>query len=170
MNSFFSKHKTIDNLEIYKYSKTNDKRGSLFTIFLGNFFKKQKFNHDKVTYAIKNSLRGMHGDNKTTKLITCIHGKVYCNIYNDDPKSKFYKKKYSFRLNQNFSILIPPKVLLGWCVLSKEAILIYKFSYLGKYNDFDTQKTVRYDDPRLKLKWPIKEKDMIVSKRDKLVK
>ena len=57
-------------------------------------------------------------------------------------------------------------MLLGWCVLSDEAVFLYKFSYIGKYNDYDNQITVRYDDPSLKLKWPIKKEDMIISKRD----
>lgn len=169
MKHFFNKKKIIDNLEIYEYSKQNDKRGSLFTIFIDKYFKKYSFNHDKVTYAVKNSIRGMHGDNKTYKLITCLYGKVFCNIFNDDPKSKFYNKSYSFTLEQDISIFLPPKMLLGWCVLSKEAIFLYKFSYAGKYNDYDTQKTVKYNDPRLNLKWPIDEKKMIISKRDKLL-
>ena len=166
MNKFFNKKKVIDNLEIFEYSKQKDKRGSLFTVFDGKLLKKYDFNHDKITYAVKNSLRGMHSDNKTTKLITCIFGKVFCNIYNNDESSKYYKKKYSFKLSQDISILIPPKMLLGWCVLSDEAVFLYKFSYIGRYNDYDNQITVRYDDTKLNLKWPIKKEDMIISKRD----
>lgn len=167
MNNFFVKHKRLDNIQIFKYSKKKDKRGHTFTIFLDKYFKTHKFVHDKITYANKNSLRGMHSDDKTSKLITCLFGKVFCNLVNDNKNSKFYKKKYSFYLSQDLSIFMPPKILLGWCVITNGAILSYKFSYNGKYNDFNNQKTVKYNDPNLNLSWPINKKNMIISNRDK---
>ena len=33
-------------------------------------------------------------------------------------------------------------------------------------DNYDNQITVRYDDTKLNLKWPIKKEDMIISKRD----
>jgi len=42
----------------------------------------------------------------------------------------------------------------------------YKLSYAGKYNDVDKQNLVKWNDPRLKIIWPIK-KNIILSKRDK---
>tara|TARA_B100000963_G_C22572472_1_gene646771 strand:+ start:252 stop:758 length:507 start_codon:yes stop_codon:yes gene_type:complete len=167
MKEFFTNHKKIDNLEVFKYSKKKDKRGYSFTIFLKKYFKNIEFSHDKLTYSVKNSLRGMHSDDKTSKLITCLFGEIYCNIVNDDKKSKFYKKKYSFNLKQNISIFIPPKMLLGWCVLSKDALLSYKFSYKGNYSDVEKQKTVKYNDPEYNLTWPVKDKNILLSKRDK---
>ena len=32
------------------------------------------FNHDKVSVSRKNVLRGLHGDSKSWKLITCLAG------------------------------------------------------------------------------------------------
>ena len=53
-----------------------DFRGELYTLF------KQEehelvFNHDKVSVSRQNVLRGMHGDSKSWKLITCLSGVVY---------------------------------------------------------------------------------------------
>ena len=52
-----------------------DFRGELYTLF------KQTnndliFNHDKVSVSRKNVLRGLHGDSKSWKLITCLAGEV----------------------------------------------------------------------------------------------
>ena len=58
-------------------------------------------------------------------------------------------------------------MLLGWCVLSKDALLSYKFCYKGNYSDVEKQKTVKYNDPEYNLTWPIKDKNILLSKRDK---
>ena len=43
----------------------------------------------------------------------------------------------------------------------------YKLSYKGSYFDHKNQFSVRWNDPKLKIKWPIKKP--ILSKRDKMI-
>ena len=43
-----------------------------------------------------------------------------------------------------------------------------KFSYKGKYADIDKQETIKWNDPKLNIKWPIKKP--ILSNRDKNAK
>ena len=55
--------------------------------------------------------------------------------------------------------------LYSWLCLSKEALLAYKWSFKGKYVDAKDQITVKWNDPKINYKWPIKKP--ILSKRDK---
>ena len=49
--------------------------------------------------------------------------------------------------------------------LSDECVLHYKLSYKGTYNDFNKQQSMRWNDSRVKIKWP--KKKFILSNRDK---
>ncbi len=112
-------------------------------------------------------LRGFHGDTKSWKLITCVKGETLNVVVDFRPNSKNYLKFSSFRLNDKnkTSVLIPPMFLNSWLCLSKEALLAYKWSFKGKYVDAKDQITVKWNDPKINYKWPIKKP--ILSKRDK---
>lgn len=163
MNKFFYKKKKYDNIIIYKSKSFKDKRGEIWSL---NLKDKNHFKLDKFTFGKKNSLRGFHGDNKTWKLVTCILGKCYCIIVNYDCNSKFFLKKYYFTLSQKnkISILIPPKMLLGWLALSKKNIFYYKMKFNGQYNDVKNQISIKWDSKAIKAKWPVKKP--ILSVRD----
>ena len=62
-------------------------------------------------------------------------------------------------------ILIPPNFLTGHLVLSKESVLHYKFSYKGTYPDVKQQISMKWNDNRINIRWPIT--NPILSKRDK---
>ena len=67
--------------------------------------------------------------------------------------------------DEKISILIPPMFLNSWLCLSKESLYQYKYSFRGKYNDVKNQISVKWNDPRINFKWPLK--NLILSKRDK---
>ena len=112
---------------------------------------------------LKNVLRGIHGDNKTWKLISCLYGKFYLLVVNNDKKSKDYLKWQSFILDdkKKHMILIPPKFGNGHYVLSKKAIFYYKQNTMY---DRKSQFTINWKDPKYKFKWPCKKP--ILSQRD----
>ena len=62
-------------------------------------------------------------------------------------------------------ILIPPNYANGHLCLSKECLFHYKLSYKGSYVDAKKQFSLRWNDPKINIKWPIK--NPILSKRDK---
>ena len=168
INNLFKVKYLEGGIKLYTPSKFADERGEIWTVFKSEYFDdKIKFNHDRVTYAYKNTLRGFHGDKKTWKLISCLYGEVYCVIINYDKKSKNYLKKYEFKINNKNKkiIIVPPNMLLGWCCLSKECLFMYKMSYRGQYVDHKDQITIRWDDDKLNVKWPVKKP--ILSKRDR---
>jgi dTDP-4-dehydrorhamnose 3,5-epimerase len=109
-------------------------------------------------------LRGIHGDDRTWKLVTCLYGKFYIAVVNCDESSPNFGKWQSFVLTRENGkqVLIPPKYGHAYQVLSNQAVFNYKQScyYKGMENQF----TYKYDDPRFKIWWPIK--NPIISIRD----
>ena len=159
----------LPEVKTFKHNVFKDKRGSLWTIWKNkNFFNiKLKFNHDKVSASKKNVLRGIHGDNKSWKLITCLYGKIFFVVVDNRKQSKNYLKFMSTTLKDTDykSILIPPNFGNGHLVMSDYAVFYYKWSYPGVYPDADKQFTIKWNDERLNIKWPIK--NPILQKRDK---
>ena len=152
-------------VKIYQPDSFEDFRGELYTLF------KQEnsdltFNHDKVSISSKNVLRGLHGDSKSWKHISCLAGKVLLVIVDNRPDSKNYLKWDSIvlSLKNRKSVLVPPMFANGHLVLSDEATFFYKWSYKGEYPDVKDQFTLKWNDSRLNIHWPIS--NPILSKRD----
>lgn len=156
----------LSKVKIFVDNPFHDKRGYLWTSW-----EKKKFilpfNQDKFSISKKNVIRGLHGDNKTWKLLSCVSGKIFLVVVNYDPESKEYLKWNSWILNETdgVQILIPPKFLNAHLCLSNRCTFHYKLYFRGKYNDVKNQYSVRWNDSRLKINWPIKKP--ILSKRDK---
>jgi|TARA_B110001450_G_C17631889_1_gene485555 dTDP-4-dehydrorhamnose 3,5-epimerase len=144
-----------------------DHRGKIWTSWDSIYFNKLKFNLDKFTTSKKGVLRGFHGDAKSWKLVTCIQGEILSVVVDYRTKSKNYLKFTSFKINDKNrkSLLIPPMFLNSWLCLSKNCIYSYKYSFQGKYSDVKDQISIKWDDPKINFKWPVKKP--ILSKRDK---
>lgn len=124
---------------------------------------KVKFVQDDISVSSKNVLRGIHGDSETWKLVSCLYGEFYLVVVNWDDASPQFGKWDSFVLSdQNrLQVLVPPKSGNGHLVLSKLAIFHYKQStYYNRARQF----TIKWNDPKLNIRWPIK--NPILSKRD----
>ena len=121
---------------------------------------------DGFAASSKNVLRGIHGDDRTWKLITCLEGRFYIVIVNCDEGSPDFGKWQNFILTyeNGKQLLIPPKHGNAYLILSDHAVLHYKQSclYLGKNQQF----TYKWDDLRFNIWWPIK--NPILSRRDEL--
>jgi len=158
--------KNLDKIKTYSDDAFIDKRGIYWTSWKKNRYK-IFFNHDKFSLSKKNVLRGLHGDKKSWKLISCVYGKIFFVIVNNISKSKDYQKYMTKVLSpkNRLQILIPPNFLTGHLVLSKEAVLHYKFSYKGSYPDVEDQISRKWNDSKIKINWPITKP--ILSRRDK---
>ena len=51
-----------------------------------------KFIQDDISVSKKNVLRGIHGDQETWKLISCLEGEFYLVVINNDEKSNQVKQ------------------------------------------------------------------------------
>lgn len=121
------------------------------------------FVQDDISVSSRHVLRGVHGDASTAKLVSCLHGKFYLVVINNDEASPQYRKWTSFTLSEKNrrQVLIPPKFGNGHLVLSESAMFHYKQT--TEYNR-EGQFTLLWDDPSLGLWWPIETP--IVSQRD----
>ena len=146
-----------------------DHRGQFGETYNQELYRKNginvKFVEDDISISKKSVLRGIHADSKAWKLVSCIYGKIYVVIVNCNERSKDFGKWQSFLLSNKDKkqILIPPKYGCAHLVLSKEAIFTYKQS---EYYDPKRQSTYKWNDPRFKIKWLIK--NPILSERDKV--
>jgi dTDP-4-dehydrorhamnose 3,5-epimerase len=143
-----------------------DYRGELYTLCKQEDFD-LFFNHDKVSISRKHTLRGLHGDAKSWKLVTCLAGEIYLVVVDNRPQSPNYLKWDSVMLTSKNRklILIPPMFANGHLILSDEATFFYKWSYTGKYPDVKDQFTLSWNNPEIGISWPIS--NPIMSKRDK---
>ena len=153
-------------VKIYQPDSFEDYRGELYTLF------KQEehelvFNHDKVSVSRQNVLRGMHGDSKSWKLITCLSGVIYLVVVDNRPESPNYLKWDSIVLSETNrkQVLVPPMFANGHLVLSSQATFFYKWSYPGDYPDVKDQFTLKWNNPKINIHWPID--NPILSNRDK---
>ncbi len=144
-----------------------DFRGSYVELYNDELYRKAgidvSFVQDDISVSTRHVLRGIHGDGETWKLISCLHGKFYLVVVNWDERSPQFRQWESFVLSdQNRQqVLIPPRFGNGHLVLSDTAIYHYKQStYYNRAGQF----TVLWNDPSLKIWWPVA--DPIVSRRD----
>lgn len=158
----------MKGIKIIKGTIFTDKRGKLWTSWKKNRKNFKNFCHDKFSISKKNVLRGLHYDKKTWKLISCVHGKLFLVVVNCKESSKDYLKVFTKILSEkkNVQILVPPGYANGHLCLTDNCVFHYKLSYKGKYSDVNEQKVIKWNDPRLKIKWPLK-KNLIMSLRDK---
>jgi dTDP-4-dehydrorhamnose 3,5-epimerase len=161
----------LSDVKIVTPSVYAESRGSVWTSysldFLGSLLPRDlSFKHDKFSNSYKNVLRGIHGDHKSWKLVSCIQGQIQQVVVDMRESSNTYLKSQSFDLgDQNKSmILIPPGMGNAFYVKSSSAIYHYKLAYSGEYIDADEQFTVSWNDPRLKIKW--QGDNPILSERD----
>lgn len=123
------------------------------------------FVEQSFSLSRKNVLRGLHGDPKTWKLVSCPYGNIYLVVLNYNRTSSFFGQWESFALSpvNKLQILIPPMYANGHLVLSDRAIFHYNQSEY--YIDGTNQFSVRWNDPRFNIRWPIN--NPILSERDK---
>lgn len=121
------------------------------------------FVQDNISVSSRHVLRGLHGDQHTWKLVSCLLGVIYLVVVNCDPTATQYRKWTAFTLSSRSrrQVLIPPKFANGHVVLSDEAVFHYK---LSAYYDRNSQFTIMWNDPDLAIWWPVATP--LVSRRD----
>jgi dTDP-4-dehydrorhamnose 3,5-epimerase len=170
MSSFENWNISDTNLSLVKKITPSvfiDHRGYYEETYNKQFFLSKNINidflQDDISVSKKNVLRGIHGDEKTWKLISCFYGSFQLIVVNNDRTSKEYMKWESFILSSEnrCQILVPPRFGNGHLVLSDLAIFHYK---QNTQYDRNSQFTIKWNDPIYKFKWNVN--DPILSTRD----
>lgn len=161
----FKKKTKIKDLVILKTKIFKDKRGSLKEVYQKKILKKN-FIFDIMSKSKKNVLRGLHIQTikSQAKLITVTHGKIFDVAVDLRKKSPTFGKYFSIVMSEdsNFSFYIPEGFAHGFLCLSDKCTVNYKCS---KYRNSKSEKTLKWNDKTLNIKWPIKAP--ILSNKDK---
>lgn len=152
--------KEIKGVFILTPQVSDDLRGNIWTSFIKQEVEKLipenlEFNHDKFSLSKNNVLRGIHGDSKSWKLVTCVYGKIQQVVVDMRKDSPTYLNWIDFeisRKNQQL-VLIPPNMGNAYYVMSKEAVYHYKLAYHGSYIDADEQFSVKWDNEEININW-----------------
>jgi dTDP-4-dehydrorhamnose 3,5-epimerase len=149
-----------------------DERGNIYSSYSNDLYRiylpgNIDFIHDKFAESRYNVLRGLHGDNKTWKLVSCVWGELFEVVADIRPDSETFRKWDSFILSSEKyrQVLIPPGFVNGYYVMSPNAVFHYKLAYAGDYNDADKQQTIKWNDQELDIKWPCS--NPILQQRDR---
>jgi dTDP-4-dehydrorhamnose 3,5-epimerase len=159
----------LDGVLLIKPEVFEDFRGQYVETYNEEMYNKAgittKFVQDDISVSSRHVLRGIHGDAETWKLVSCMYGKFYLVVVNCDKESPAFGKWEGFTLSEvnRLQVLIPPKHGNGHVVLSEQAIFHYK---QNTYYNPKGQFTYKWDDPQLKIWWPVKSP--LISQRDEL--
>ena len=155
----------INDLKIVKSKINKDRRGFLRETYNKNIFGNENFKFDIMSYSKKNVLRGLHFQSKNSqaKIITVTSGKIMDVAVDLRKRSPTFGKYFSIIMSydSDFSFYIPENFAHGFLCLSKTCTVNYKCS---DYRSPKYEKTLLWNDPKIKIKWPLKKP--ILSKKD----
>lgn len=161
----------IKGVYIITPSISEDLRGNIWTSFYQENIEKLlpqglHFKHDKFSQSKQNVLRGIHGDSKSWKYVTCVFGEVHQYVVDYRENSPTYLQWEEFIINKDNQtlFLLPPFIGNAYYVSSEYAVYHYKYAYEGNYAEVNEQFTLAWNDPRINIKWPTQ--NPILSNRD----
>ncbi len=147
----------IKDLLILKTNIYKDKRGFFKEVFKKKILNK-KFIFYCLSYSKKNILRGLHMQLKKpqAKLITVAQGRILDVVVDLRKNSKTFGKTFKIEMSENsdFSLYIPEGFAHGFLCKSDKCMIFYKCS---NYRNKNSEKTVQWNDKKLKIKWPVKK-------------
>jgi len=144
----------IDGAYLFTLSSYNDNRGKYVETWNEKDYAQYlpegiKFIQDDFSHSYQRTLRGLHGDNKTWKLIQCIYGSINFVMFDINTR-----KAYEIVLTESNhqQVLVPPQCANGHLCLSPECIFYYKQStFYGETEQY----TIKWNDPVVinQVKW-----------------
>ena len=148
-----------------------DERGFFARTFCKDEFKKHGIDFSCVQCNIsynkkKGTLRGMHyqaAPHEEEKIVSCIRGAIFDVIVDIRTDSATYKKWYGTELSaKNHAMLYVPKGFAhGFQTLSANSEVFYMMS---EYYHPECASGIRWDEPELNIKWPMKPK--VITEKD----
>jgi dTDP-4-dehydrorhamnose 3,5-epimerase len=161
------KQTNLHGVKLLTPDRFEDHRGSYMEIYDSEKFNSLcgpiEFVQDDISISNKGVLRGLHGDWRTTKLVTVFNGTGYAVIADNRSDSPTYGKWQSFTLSKEnkHQLLLPAG--MGNSVLALTDNMIYYYKQNTHFVD-GQQFTIKWNDPDWNFWWPIKTP--ILSMRD----
>jgi dTDP-4-dehydrorhamnose 3,5-epimerase len=123
------------------------------------------FVQDNVSWSRRGVLRGLHFQepNGQGKLVSVVHGAVFDVAVDVRVGSPTFGRWTGVELSgeNHRQLWIPPGFAHGFVVTSEHAVFTYKCT---GYYDAASDRTLRWDDPRLAIAWPVR--DLVLSPKD----
>jgi dTDP-4-dehydrorhamnose 3,5-epimerase len=162
----------IPDVKIIEPKVFGDDRGFFFESFNQNDLREKAqihadFVQDNHSRSPKHVLRGLHYQLKNTqdKLVRVVRGEVYDVAVDIRRNSPTFGKWVGVVLSEmNKRMLWVPKGFAhGFLVLSEQADFLYKTS---AFYDPSSERSIRWNDPDLAIKWPLNGMEPILSGKD----
>lgn len=152
----------LAGLIVVKPEVGSDARGTFSENYKMSEFRKagikDVFVQENRSVSRKGVVRGLHfqrAPHAQAKLVRCCRGRIFEAAVDLRPGSKTYGKSFTIRLSaaNGLMLYVPAGFAHGFCALTDRAEVMYKCSkeYAPAYDA-----GVRWNDPRLKIKWPVK--------------
>lgn len=165
----------IKDLLIIVPNLFKDDRGYFFESFNQNKFAECGINHtfvqDNESKSQFGVLRGLHYQLEPyaqTKLVRVLSGKVFDVALDLRKGSETFGKWFGVELSDEnkLQLLIPKGFAHGFVVLSSEAVFYYK---CDNFYNKESEKGIIFNDPHLDIDWKLKENDILLSDKDKML-
>jgi len=163
------KETSIPGLLVIERPIFGDERGYFKEIFrldalekhIGKKYQFKQMNH---SYSLPRVIRALHAEN-WNKIVYPITGKMFAAIVDIRIESKTFGRveTYNFDEEKPFALFIPKGLANSICVTGDKPVH-YIYLVDAYYTGSDT-KAIAWDDPDLKINWPVK--NPIISERDK---
>lgn len=124
------------------------------------------FVQDNLSRSVRGTLRGLHFQEPRAqgKLVQVFHGAVWDVALDVRRGSPHFGAWVGIELSEDNrrQLWLPPGFAHGFCVLSSVADFFYKCTDLYAP---DSERSVRWDDPKVGIRWPVQSP--IVSDKDR---
>lgn len=157
---------------VLELERREDSRGFFARAFCQNEFRahglKPTVAQGNIASNIrKGTLRGMHFQYPPaaeSKLVRCTRGAIYDIIVDLRPESPTYLQHFGIELNEDnqLALYVPERFAHGYQTLSDKTDTSY---LVGEFYTPEAEGGLLYDDPSLKLNWPLPVS--VVSEKDR---
>jgi dTDP-4-dehydrorhamnose 3,5-epimerase len=162
----------IEDLVIVNPTVFEDSRGYFFEAYNQAEFNEKGIKHhfiqDNQSLSKRGVIRGLHLQINTfaqAKLVRVLQGEILDVVVDLRKKSPTYGQHFSVVLSaaNKKQMLVPHGFAHGFSVLSETASVMYKVDQL--YHK-ESERGIRYDDPKLAIDWQLSPEEVIVSDKD----
>ena len=127
------------------------------------------FVQDNISKSRKNVIRGLHYQippMPQAKLVNCISGSIFDVVVDIRFKSRTFGQWAGLTLSEQnkYQLLIPEGFAHGFLSLEEDSIIYYKTTNRWEKN---LEKAINWNDKKIDISWPLKDKDPIISDKDK---
>jgi dTDP-4-dehydrorhamnose 3,5-epimerase len=159
----------LPDVVLIKPKVWNDARGFFLEVWNEREFQHAglnvHFRQDNYSRSVRNVIRGMHYQLRQPqgKLVRCTRGAIFDVAVDLRRSSDTFGRWVGMELSEfnHHALWIPPGFAHGFCVISDRADVYYKASELY---DAASDRVVLWNDPQLRIEWPISEAPLLSSR------